>query len=44
MRVVERDGVVAAGGGGGEVGQDPEVDDVVHAAAKKVAPGGVECD
>lgn len=44
MRVVERDGVVAAGGGGGEVGQDPEVNDVVHAAAKKVAPGGVERD
>lgn len=40
--VVECDGFVAAGGGGGEVRQDPEVDYMVHAATEKVTPGGVE--
>lgn len=42
--VVECDWFVAASGGGGEVRQDPEVDNMVHAATEKVTPGGVECN
>lgn len=44
VRVVQGDGVVGAGGLVGEVGEHPEVHDMVHAATQEVAAGGVECD